>query len=101
VKQRWLPAGLSVNYQDVFEPAHEFVSSQGRLKYLTPIYAALENFGNHDLAVEWFNENEGFYHPIALSSLESTLHLNSTDEVRKNMFELKVKSSEKNPRFRM
>lgn len=86
VKQRWLPTGLTVDYDPVFEPAHDFVSAQGRLKYLTPIYAALENSGKHDLAVEWFHENEGFYHPIAVSSLEATLHLDSTDELRKNVF---------------
>lgn len=45
VKQRWHPSGLTVNYVPVFEPAHEFVSDQGRLKYLTPVYAALESSG--------------------------------------------------------
>jgi len=57
--------------------------------------------GQHDLAMQWFNENEGFYHPIAVSSLEATLGIDSTDELRQNVFELKVKSSQKNPRFRM
>jgi len=101
VKQRWLPLGLSLSYNPAYNAAHDFVSSQGRLKYLTPVYQALESTGQHDLAVQWFDENEDFYHPIAISSLELTLHLNAKDEDRKNFFELKVKSSEKNPRFRM
>lgn len=38
VKQRWLPLGLSIKYNPAYDASHEFVSSQGRLKYLTPIY---------------------------------------------------------------
>jgi len=41
-KQRWLPLGIRKGYENATEPAHEFVSSQGRLKYLSPIYLALE-----------------------------------------------------------
>lgn len=93
VKQRWLPLCLAKLYDPSYDVAHEFVSSQGRLKYLTPIYSALEQTNQHDLAVQWFDENEDFYHPIALSSLEATLHLNTKDEDRKTTFELKVKSS--------
>ena len=101
VKQRWLPLGLSLKYNPAYDAAHEFVSSQGRLKYLTPQYQALESTGQHDLAVQWFDENEDFYHPIAVSSLEATLGLDSTDELRQSVLRLKVKSSQKNPRFRM
>ena len=101
VKQRWLPLGLSKKYDPAYTPSHEFVSSQGRLKYLTPVYQALEGSDQHDTAVEWFNENKDFYHPIAVSSLEMTLSIDTVDEVRKNVFELKKKSSERNPRFRM
>lgn len=41
IKQRWFPLGIMLNYTAVMEPAHLFVSSMGRLKYLTPIYEAL------------------------------------------------------------
>lgn len=73
VKQRWYPTGILLNYTAVFEPAKTFVSSMGRLKYLTPIYTALEDGGHHDTAMEWFNLNKDFYHPVAVSSLEKTL----------------------------
>ena len=42
VKQRWLPLCLELKYQSAYDAAHTFVSSQGRLKYLTPVYQALE-----------------------------------------------------------
>lgn len=37
-KQRWFPIGIRVNYTNVTEPAKTFISSMGRMKYLSPIY---------------------------------------------------------------
>ena len=45
VKSRWFPLGITKDYDPVTEPAHTFVSVQGRMKYLTPIYQALVNAG--------------------------------------------------------
>ena len=101
VKQRWLPLCLMLKYQDAYDPAHTFVSSQGRLKYLTPVYQALEWTGQHELAAKWFNENKNFYHPIALSSLEATLSIETSDTNRLETYKLKVESIKKNPRFRL
>lgn len=44
-KQRWFPLAIRKGYQAALEPAHEFISSQGRLKYLSPIYLALKQSG--------------------------------------------------------
>ena len=41
----------------------------GRSKYLMPVYQALEDSGQHDLAVQWNDENKDFYHPVAESSV--------------------------------
>lgn len=101
VKQRWLPLCLSLRYDPSYDASHEFVSSQGRLKYLSPIYQMLQNTGQHNLGVQWFDENKDFYHPIAVSSLEATLELDSTDHLRQKILELTVKSYSKNPRFRL
>jgi len=38
VKQRWYPLSIGLGYFVAFEPAHTFVSVQGRMKYLNPIY---------------------------------------------------------------
>jgi len=51
VKQRWLPIGLTIQYEPSYDAAHTWVSSMGRCKYLTPIYSALQNSGQHDLGV--------------------------------------------------
>lgn len=38
VMQRWYPLGIEMHYMPVFEKAHTFISEQGRMKYLNPIY---------------------------------------------------------------
>lgn len=81
VKQRWFPIGIEKNYAPVFEPAHEFVSVQGRMKYLNPIYLALDRNGHRDLALKWFNENKNFYHPIAVNTLKRLLDIKEEEMV--------------------
>lgn len=51
VKQRWLPIGLTVFYEPAYDAAHTWVSTQGRCKYLTSVYSALQASGQHDLGV--------------------------------------------------
>jgi len=84
-KQRWLPLGIRKGYENATEPAHQFVSSQGRLKYLSPIYLALEQSNQHDLAVTWFNESIDFYHPLAVSSLKKLLGLDQSQSYYSQM----------------
>lgn len=52
----------------------------GRCKYLTPIYSALQDSGQHDLGVEWYNENLDFYHPVAISTEGRVLGLISDND---------------------
>ena len=45
----------------------------GRAYYLTPVYRALESSGQHDLAVQWYNDNKDFYHPMANMDIEQII----------------------------
>lgn len=38
VRQKWYPLGLYLDYQTVYDPAHNWISSMGRSKYLNPVY---------------------------------------------------------------
>lgn len=38
VKQRWFNIGLQLQYDPVYDPAHSWISSMGRSKYLNPVY---------------------------------------------------------------
>jgi hypothetical protein len=79
VKQRWLPIGLRTFYDPSYNAAQTWVSSMGRCKYLTPVYSALEESGQHDLGVTWYNENLDFYHPVAISTEARVLNLDTED----------------------
>jgi leukotriene-A4 hydrolase len=75
VKQIWFPLGISYGYKPVKEPAIEWVSSQGRLKYISPVYGA---WVGHDLtdchvAETTFNANKDFYHPLALKEIQDLI----------------------------
>ena len=73
VRQRWYPTGLGLDYAPVYEPAHDWISSMGRSKYLSPVYASLQDSNQHDLGVQWFCENKDFYHPVAATTVMGIL----------------------------
>ena len=54
----------------------------GRCKYLTPVYTALEEYGQHDLGVQWFDGNLDFYHPVAITTEGRGLGLVSREDPR-------------------
>jgi hypothetical protein len=68
-----------MNYTDVIEPAHTWISSQGRMKYLMPIYQALLDNNQRDLAVQWYKENVNFYHPYSVMQLAKMIGLSETE----------------------
>lgn len=80
IKQRWYPLGLKKGYKPATEAAHAFISAQGRMKYLQPIYQALLDSNQRDLAVEWFNENKNFYHPYSVKKLAKLLNIKEKEE---------------------
>ena len=77
VKQRWYPTGLGLFYDPVYTPAHDWISSMGRSKYLSPVYSSLQNSGQHDLGVTWFCENINFYHPVAATTVAGILDVDA------------------------
>lgn len=73
VRQRWYPTGLGLDYTPVYEPAHTWISSMGRSKYLMPVYQSLQDSGQHDTGCTWFEENKNFYHPVSATSISQIL----------------------------
>lgn len=45
VKQYWYPLSIHLGYRDAFDAAKQFISEQGRVKYIEPVYHALLNNG--------------------------------------------------------
>jgi len=77
VRERWYYVTLSLEYTPVYTPAEAWVGSLGSLKYLTPVYQALEGSGQHDTGVAWLDENRDFYCPITVHGIEKTLNLDT------------------------
>jgi len=58
-----------MKYNVALDRAHYYVSYQGRMKYILPVYQSLVANGRRDLAYQWFIDNQNFYHPIALAKV--------------------------------
>lgn len=85
IKQLWFQITLFKNYAISYPNIEEFMSVQGRQKYLMPIYQAMIESGKRDMAMNLYKANLGFYHPIAIEALKSLLGIKNTEatEVRK------------------
>lgn len=73
IGERWFPVGIMTGYDVVMTPSENYVSTIGRVKYIKPVYQALEDSGQHDTGVAWLDDNMDFYHPVAITSIEAVL----------------------------
>ena len=78
-KRVWFPLGILKGYTPVLEAAHTFISTQGRMKYLMPIYQALLDSNQKDLAVKWYQENVNFYHPYSVAKLAKMIGITTAE----------------------
>ena len=74
---RWFMICISVGLESVLEPAVAFVTAQGRMKFVRPLYRALFAAGDQgkQLAVETFKKHRQFYHSIASKIISKDLGL--------------------------
>lgn len=77
IGQRWFPLSIALQYEPAYAQdnsgCHQFISWQGRMKYINPVYQALVRYGRRDLAYRWFKEHQKFYHPIAVTGLKKVI----------------------------
>jgi len=70
---RWLQIAIrSGQISDPFEEADDFVGSIGRMKFVVPIYMAINEI-NPSAALSIYNKHKAFYHPIARDSIEGVV----------------------------
>ncbi|KAI9228571.1 MAG: peptidase family M1-domain-containing protein [Piptocephalis tieghemiana] len=74
VRFAWQMLGLKASYDPIYGPVQKFLGEQGRMKYVRPLYRAL-NQCDPSLAKEIFKENRSSYHPIATRMIEKDLGL--------------------------
>jgi hypothetical protein len=78
IRFRWLQLNIHANHEDMFHKAVEFLTSQGRMKYVRPMYRSLHNSkSGKELAKKTFVEHKGMYHSIAQKMIAKDLGLDS------------------------
>jgi leukotriene-A4 hydrolase len=67
IRFRWQLVCLKASYQPIYDPVVAFVTEQGRMKYVRPLYRQLNlaSGGGAELARATFAKHKDFYHPIA------------------------------------
>ncbi|EEH40145.1 leukotriene A-4 hydrolase [Paracoccidioides lutzii Pb01] len=72
VSNLYFQVGLKVGDRSVIEPTAALLGSIGRMKYVRPLYRALEKF-DRSIAIELFEKNKDFYHPICRGLVKKDL----------------------------
>lgn len=72
VVSRYYGIGLKSRAKAVYQPTAELLGKVGRMKFVRPLFRLL-NEVDRKLAVETFDKNKDFYHPICRSMVEKDL----------------------------
>ncbi|PGH14820.1 leukotriene A-4 hydrolase [Helicocarpus griseus UAMH5409] len=72
VSNLYFQVGLKAGDRSVIEPTATLLASIGRMKYVRPLYRALEKL-DRNVAIEIFEKNRDFYHPICRGLVKKDL----------------------------
>ena len=72
VVARYFMVALKAEDDSVFKPTAELLGNVGRMKFVRPLYRLL-NAVDRSLAIETFEKNRDFYHPICRGQVEKDL----------------------------
>lgn len=72
LSSRYFEIGLRAKDESVYQSTAELLSKVGRMKFVRPLYRALE-LVDRKLAVKTFEANKNFYHPICRGMVEKDL----------------------------
>jgi leukotriene-A4 hydrolase len=72
LSSRYFGIGLTARDETVYHPTAELLGKVGRMKFVRPLYRQLEK-ADRKLALETFEKNKDFYHPICKGLVEKDL----------------------------
>ncbi|KAI9488525.1 peptidase family M1-domain-containing protein [Zychaea mexicana] len=76
VRFRWQQLCVMASYKPIYPHIVEFVTEQGRMKFVRPLYRLLYKAeGGAELAKETYLKHRKFYHPIASALIEKDIGL--------------------------
>ncbi|CAG8593331.1 6939_t:CDS:10 [Ambispora gerdemannii] len=74
IRLPWQELCLKTEYEPIFPHVVNFITGQGRMKFVRPLYRLLNKCKNgSELAKKTFLENKSFYHPIAAALIEKDI----------------------------
>ncbi|RMG71103.1 MAG: M1 family peptidase [Bacteroidetes bacterium] len=73
VQARWYARAIREQYTEAYPAIRRFLTRVGRRKFLTPLYRALIETGQRDLALDIYREARSHYHPISVQSIDELL----------------------------
>jgi len=75
---RWQHLCLQAEYETIFPQVVAFITEQGRMKYVRPLYRLLNKCKNGSaLAKETYLKHKAFYHPICAALIEKDIGLSN------------------------
>ena len=74
IRNGWQLLALKHKYSPIKSQVVDFITSQGRMKFVRPLYRELFKF-DKELAVSTFLEHKNFYHAVARKMIEKDLQL--------------------------
>ncbi|KAI8066599.1 hypothetical protein BC940DRAFT_240047 [Gongronella butleri] len=77
IRFRWQSLGVKASYEPIYSDVVAFITEQGRMKYVRPLYRGLAHAKGDapDLARRTFLAHRSFYHPIAAQLIAKDLGL--------------------------
>ncbi|KAI8977248.1 peptidase family M1-domain-containing protein [Mycotypha africana] len=76
IRFRWQQLCVMASYEKIYPHVVEFITEQGRMKFVRPLYRYLYNAKNGaSLAQETFLKHKNFYHPIAATLIAKDINL--------------------------
>lgn len=75
LSSRYLGIALTAKDTTAYQPAADLLGKVGRMKFVRPLYRKL-NKVDRQLALETFEKNKDFYHPICRAQVEKDLKEN-------------------------
>ncbi|KAF2663974.1 putative leukotriene A-4 hydrolase like protein [Microthyrium microscopicum] len=69
---RYFAVGLMAKEESVYKPTGELLGTVGRMKFVRPLFRLLEKC-DRKYAIEVFEKNKNFYHPICRAMVEKDL----------------------------
>ncbi|KAI8089608.1 peptidase family M1-domain-containing protein [Halteromyces radiatus] len=76
IRFRWQNLCVVTSYEPIYPEVVEFITEQGRMKFVRPLYRLLHEAKNgKQLAIDTFLKHKDFYHPIAATLIEKDIGL--------------------------